>query len=98
MKNWRDGNPVTSNIIKKLILHSVHKRVTLYNNDFAKLFFLSKETSKCHQSFFCHLFLHRRVEAEKLDEILDSHCNLSQAIQILSNNPYEIISLTVSEE
>lgn len=89
-----------SNIIKKLILHSVHKHVTVCSNNVAELFFLSKETSKCHQ-FSLWLFIStqkRKLEAEKLEEILDFHCNLSQAIQILSNNPCEIISLTVSEE
>lgn len=60
--------------------------------------FFPKRLQNVTSLLFCHLFLHRRVEAEKLDEILDSHCNLSQAIQMLSNNPYEIISLTVSEE
>lgn len=33
---------IKSNIIKKLILHAVPKCVTVYNNDVAKLFFLSK--------------------------------------------------------
>jgi len=88
-----------SNIIKKLILHAVHKCVTVYNNDVAKLFFLSKETSQCHQfSLLSFISTQKRKLEAKLEELLDSHCNLSQAIQILFNNPSAVSSLAVSEE
>lgn len=82
MRNERGSNPVKSNIIKKLLLHTVHKLVAIYNNDVAKLFFLSKETSKCHQVSLLPFVStqKRKLEAGKLEEILDSHCNHSQAI------------------
>lgn len=74
--------------------------VTVYNNNVAKLFFLSKETSKCHQ-FSLLSFIStqkRKLEAEKLEKFLDSHCNLSQATQILFNSPSAVSSVTIYEE
>lgn len=40
----------------------------------------------------------RKLEAEKLEKFLDSHCNLSQATQILFNNPSAVSSVTIYEE
>lgn len=73
--------------------------VLVCNNDVATLFVLSKETSKCHQFSFLSFIStqKRKLEAGKLEEFLDSHCNLSQAIQIFFNNPSAASSLTISE-